>query len=328
MNAIVIVCTAAVILAAAAFLALELLRRTPQGKLDIPVAFARKLFNAAGMDSSEPLPTLRAGFVKKALRFHGKLPPMVRIRGTTVPADDHEIPVRIYTPSEQVPRPVVLYFHGGGIVLGSIGTHENVCRHIARESDRLVISVEYRLAPEHAFPAALEDCFAVLLWVSRNAPLVGGRVDDIAVAGDSAGGTLAAALCLLTRDRGGPRISGQVFILDSSEMAWFRAQYLPDSRDYLNPYASPLLAESLRGVPPALILTAEFDVLRDEGRSFADRLRDAGVPVVYSCTPGVPHGYLSGTRFLKRRTRHDFGLIAGFLRGLAGERLARGQPTG
>ena len=275
---------------------------------------------------------------------------MVRIRGTTVPADDHEIPVRIYTPSEQVPRPVVLYFHGGGFVLGSIDTHENVCRHIARESDRLVISVEYRLAPEHAFPAALEDCFAVLLWVSRNAPLVGGRVDDIAVAGDSAGGTLAAALCLLTRDRGGPRISGQVLIypgadfsnldtasyrlfgsgymLDSSEMAWFRAQYLPDSRDYLNPYASPLLAESLRGVPPALILTAEFDVLRDEGRSFADRLRDAGVPVVYSCTPGVPHGYLSGTRFLKRRTRHDFGLIAGFLRGLAGERLARGQPTG
>lgn len=270
---------------------------------------------------------------------------MAAIRDTEVPVEGRgTVPVRIYTPGSDTPKRILLFFHGGGFVEGNILTHENICRHLAHASGRIVASVDYGLAPENPFPQPLEDCYAVLAWAAREASrpgdLAGATSEGLSVAGDSAGGTISAVLCLMTRERGGPRIAGQVLIypstnisrldteshrhfgsgymLDTASMEWFRAQYLPDPRDYADPWACPLLADSLAGLPPALVITAFFDVLRDEGKAYADRLASAGVPVTYSCTPGVPHGYLSGTRFLKRRTGEDFARIARFLRELDG----------
>ena len=170
----VIVCATVAMLAAALALVVELLRRTPQGKLDTLVAVVLRLTKTAGIDLSLPAPRIRESFARTAASFHGKLPPMQDIRDTTVAVGDHAIPVRIYTPQGPGPRPILLYFHGGGFVEGSIQTHENICRHLARASGRIVISVDYRLAPEHTFPSAIEDAYAVLEWAARAAAAMGG----------------------------------------------------------------------------------------------------------------------------------------------------------
>jgi acetyl esterase len=333
----IIALASAAALAMALALVTEAMRRRPQGRLDTMVAMALWLARGEKIERSTDVEQLRREMEKTARRFQGRLPRVANIRDVAVPAGDHAIPVRIYARGDAGPRPVLLCFHGGGFVEGSIATHESMCRHLAVATGRLVISVDYRLAPEHPFPAAPEDAYAVLQWASREAPSVGGLASDIAVAGDSAGATLSAILCLMTRDRGGPRISAQVllypaadlthfdtgsyrdfgegYLLDRSAVEFFTSLYLPDPADRAKPYASPLLAPSLEGVPRALVITAQFDVLRDEGKAYADRLAAAGVPVTYSCTPGVPHGYLSAPGFLKKRTREGFALIARFLEG-------------
>jgi acetyl esterase len=342
MRVAVIVCAVVVVLAAAHALALELMRRRPQGKLDGMVALALRFARGVEAAQAGSVTEMRLAMARGARTFGGRLPPLPGIRDAAVPAGGFSVPIRIYTPEGSGPRPVLLFFHGGGFVEGSIETHENVCRHLARASGRIVVSTDYRLAPEHPFPAAIEDSYAVLQWASREAPAMGGIASDIAVAGDSAGATISAVLCLMARDRRGPPISAQVlaypaanaaafdtesyrhfgegYMLDAKAMAAFTAMYLPDPADRANPYASPLLAADLSGLPPALVITAQFDVLRDEGRAYAERLRAAGVAVQYSCTPGVPHGYLSGARFLKKRTRESFALIAGFLAAVGAER--------
>lgn len=349
MHALVAVCIAAVGISTLVYLSIRSLRTRPEGKLDTIVALALKYAKPPESDRLKPLPLQRAQFLKSSLRFHGRLPRMASVRDTTVPTGGFDIPVRVYRPIERTDLQLVLYLHGGGFVKGSIETHENICRHIAKESGSIVLSPDYRLAPEHPFPTPLEDCYTVLQWISRNALSLGGRADDISVAGDSAGGTIAAALCLMARDRGGPQISHQVLIypatdfshldtasykmfgsgymLDSDEVAWSLAQYLPNKLDYSNPYASPLLAQNLHSLPDALIITAEFDVLRDEGQAYADKLRQSGVPVLHSCTKGVTHAYLSGTRVLKRKTGRDFRRIARFLRGEPGARQQGSPPT-
>jgi acetyl esterase len=334
----VIVCAVVVVLAAALALAVELLRRRPQGKLDPAVALALGFARGADVEQKGSVTEMRQAMARMARTFGGKLPPVHEIRDATVPAGGFPLPIRIYTPEGSGPRPILLFFHGGGFVEGSIETHESICRHLARASGRVVVSTDYRLAPEHPFPTAIEDSYAVLEWASREAPAIGGTASDIAVAGDSAGGTISAVLCLMTRDRRGPPISAQVlvypaanaaafdtesyglfgqgYMLDTRAMAAFTAMYLPDPADRANPYASPLLAADLSGLPPALVITAQFDVLRDEAKAYAERLRAAGVAVQYSCTPGVPHGYLSGARYLKKRTGESFALIARFLAGV------------
>jgi acetyl esterase len=222
--------------------------------------------------------------------------------------DVKEIGVRVYTPPNRQDSCLV-YFHGGGWVVCDLETHDVVCRAIAQQSGAVVVAVDYRLAPEHKFPAAVEDAYAAVLWAVKN---VSSR---ISVGGDSAGGNLAAVMALKCRDEGGPRLASQVLIypvtnlaafdtasyrefaegynLTRSEMDWFRDCYLARPEDGHHPHASPLLAADLRGLPPALVITAECDVLRDEGEAYARRLEQAGVPVTCTRYPGMIHPFLS-----------------------------------
>ena len=229
------------------------------------------------------------------------------------PAGD--IPIRIYTPvaAGSGGLPALVYFHGGGWVIGDLETHDALCRTLANESGCKVIAVDYRLAPEHAFPAAAEDALAAVAWVEANATSIGVDATRIAVAGDSAGGNLAAVVSQLARDARGPRISFQMLIypvtdtnvdtrsyrdfgsgyfLERDSMIWFFNHYLGEGNRE-DPRVAPLKAASLAGLPPAYVVTAGFDVLRDEGRAYAEALREAGVAVEYLNYEGMIHGFFN-----------------------------------
>lgn len=232
----------------------------------------------------------------------------------TVPGPAGEIPVRTYVPEAAGPHPVVVFFHGGGWMLGSIETHDALCRALTDESECAVVSVEYRRAPEHPFPAALEDCYAATSWVAANASAVDGDPSALAVAGDSAGGTLATGVALLARDRGEPSLDYQVlaypateyrfdtasyeenaqgYFLTREDMERFWEGYLRDESDGRHPYASPLRVDDASALPPALVLTCGYDPLRDDGRAYADELATAGVPVEHSEYADMIHGFLT-----------------------------------
>ncbi|REJ87035.1 MAG: alpha/beta hydrolase [Planctomycetota bacterium] len=245
---------------------------------------------------------------------------MGRLDNRTIPGPAGEIPVRIYHPrsenepaAEASPRPIVVYFHGGGWVVGSIASHDAICRRLCNLSGCIFISVGYRLAPEHKFPAAVDDCYTATAWATINAPELGGDPDRIAVCGDSAGGNLAAVVALLARDRGGPplahqsliypitdympefdsyRRNGADYFLTTGSIQWFWDHYLNDPSQADDPAAAPIRAEDLSGLPPATILVAEFDPLYDEGLAYADRLEQAGVPVERIICNGQIHGFL------------------------------------
>ncbi|MFB9186661.1 alpha/beta hydrolase [Dactylosporangium sucinum] len=205
---------------------------------------------------------------------------------------------------------MLCYFHGGGFVFEDLDSYDPFCRVLANASGCLVASVGYRLAPEHPYPAGLIDCYTATAWLAANPGGVGARPGPVAIGGDSAGGNLAAAVALMARDRRGPDIAHQVLIypfLDpacaepsharlpwpaTEDMLWCWDQYLPAAAARDDPYAAPLSAGDHRGLPPAFVLTAEFDPLRDEGAAYAERLRVAGVPTRYECWPGQLHGFL------------------------------------
>ncbi len=240
--------------------------------------------------------------------------PVGTIRDLRIPGPGGDIPIRVYTPEGSGPFPGLVYFHGGGWVLCDLDTHETVCRALARRAPAVVVAVDYRLAPEHKFPAAVEDAMAATQWVAANAATLGIDPDRIAVGGDSAGGNLSAVVSLKSR-RSGPKISLQALIypvtdlssfgtgsyrefaegyhLTASEMAWFRGEYLGNPGQACDPDASPLLAPDLSGAPPALVITAECDVLRDEGEAYAERLHQARVPVTLTRYPGMIHPFFS-----------------------------------
>ena len=244
--------------------------------------------------------------------------PIHRIRNESIPVPDGSIAIRIYHPSGQN-LPVVVYFHGGGWVMGSIETHDGYCRLLANAARAIVVSVDYRLAPEHKFPTAAEDAYTATCWASEQAEAIGGRSGPVVVAGDSAGGNLAAVVALMARDRLGPSIGGQILIypitdcdlntesyraysegyfLTRPAMEWFWDQYcLPDT-DRQQAYLSPLRSENLSDLPPGLIVTAEYDPLRDEAEAYADRLRQAGVEVELSRYAGMIHGFTRRFRLL------------------------------
>jgi len=223
-----------------------------------------------------------------------------------------EVPLRVYTPESDGSLPVLVYFHGGGWVFGNLESHDAVCRALTNAVNCLVVSVDYRLAPEHKFPSAAEDAYAATQWVAEHAPDLGGDVTRLVVGGDSAGGNLAAVVALMARDRRGPRLAyqlliypvtdtacdtasrqqnGQGYLLTLEMMRWFQDQYLRDPSDWEHPYAAPLRAPDLQGLPPALVITAEFDPLRDEGEAYAARLRSAGVPATLKRYDGMIHGF-------------------------------------
>ena len=223
------------------------------------------------------------------------------------------LPLRIYTPDGEGPFPLMVFFHGSGFVVCSLDTHDPMCRNLCVGSNCVVVSVDYRLAPEHKFPAAPDDCLAATRWVADNAAALNGDGGKIIVAGDSAGGNLAAVTALRIRDEGGPRLCGQMLIypvtdyyqpgtpsmtenaegygLTRDGMIWFWNHYVRSAADGVHPHAAPLRASTLAGLPPALVATAEYDPLRDEGEYYADALAKVGVPVEMKRWPGMNHGF-------------------------------------
>ena len=274
----------------------------------------------AVLDAMPPLPDfgsvdlalLRSGMVSQALLSPVAPPPVAKVVDRSIPGPAGAIPVRVYTPEGERPFPVLVYFHGGGFVLCDLDTHDRTCRSLANAAGAVVVSVDYRLAPEHRFPAAPEDCYAATQWVARSGTELGADPARIAVGGDSAGGNLAAAVALMARDRGGPALRFQLLIypvtdfdfgtasyrenaegyfLTTDMMKWFWSQYLADPAAGAHAYASPLRASELAGVPSALCITAEYDPLRDEGEAYARRLREAGVAAALSRYDGMFHGF-------------------------------------
>ena len=243
--------------------------------------------------------------------------PVHRIQDAVASTPSGDVPVRIYTPEEADSYGVLLYFHGGAFFLGSLETHDHVARALANESGFKVISVGYRLAPEAAFPAGLQDCYGVLQWVTEQTAELNWNGEELAVAGDSSGGTFAAAVTAMAKDAGFDRITHQILFYPSLDLDFdsdryasmrenavgygletaglkpFNAFYLDSGADPADPLVSPIKRKDLAGLPPALVITAEFDPLRDEGELYAERLRSAGVETVLSRYDGANHGFVA-----------------------------------
>jgi acetyl esterase len=269
-------------------------------------------------DNVAPLYTMslaeaRAADLASIRQTGGEPEPVGEVVDLTIPGPGGELPLRLYRPNGVKPMPALLYFFGGGWVLGTIDTADGVSRSLANASGAVVAVVGYRLAPEHPFPAAIDDCSATLRWVAEHAEEIGVDPARLAVGGDSAGGNLAAGLALRAR-ADGPALVGQLlvypntdqladdesmreagdpFLFNRNSVAWYRQHYLADPADADNPLASPLRAESLAGLPPALVITAEYDPLRDQGEAYARRLADDGVPVQLRRYAGMAHGFFT-----------------------------------
>ena len=264
--------------------------------------------------SEVPLPILRASM--GGPRPEGFEPtPVAQVIDRSIPGPRGDIKIRIYRPHAQEGLPVLLFMHGGGFILGDLDTHDEVARILTMKADCVTVAVDYRLAPEDPFPAAPEDCFAALQWTAAHAQEFGGDPSRIAVCGDSAGGNLAAVMTLRARDEGGPKICGQVLIypltdaVDADEFqpapdgklyffkakdgAYFNSLYFGDMVAARHPHASPMFAEDVAGLPPALVLTAEYDPLCRQGEAYAARLKAAGVEVTTSRYGGAIHGFIT-----------------------------------
>jgi acetyl esterase len=236
-----------------------------------------------------------------------------------IPGPAGSIPVRVYRPSAEAPLPIVVWFHGGGWVTGSLETHDNLCRLLCDDANVTVVSVDYRLAPETKFPGAADDCIAAWVWVNEHATELGGEANQIALGGDSAGGNLAAVVALTARERDLPIPALQLLVypvtdhefdnpsmVDNAEgyflrtaaMRWFFDQYASTPDDFADWRLSPLRAPDLTGLPAAIVITAEYDPLRDQGEAYAQRLRDAGVPTQSVRADGLFHGFFGMHTFL------------------------------
>lgn len=244
----------------------------------------------------------------------GEPEPVAHVENRAVPGPAGDIPVRIYTPQGSAPFPILVFFHGGGFVMGDLDSYDGICRSLTNQVGSIVVSVDYRLAPEHKFPAAPEDCYAATKWVAEHAATLQGDPSRIAIGGDSAGGNLTAVVAQMARDRGGPSLVfqlllypatdlkttcpsiqeyGKGYFLTKEDLEWFYDHYLNSADEKANPLASPLYATNLRGLPPALIITAEYDPLHDEGELYGQKLKEAGVPVARSRYDGMIHGFVS-----------------------------------
>jgi acetyl esterase len=239
------------------------------------------------------------------------------VQDRTIPGPAGAIPMRIYTPPGAGPFPILVYFHGGGWVIGDLETADAISREFCRRAGCVVVSVDYRLAPEHRFPAAVDDNYAATKWVAENAASLNGDASRLAVAGESAGANLAAVVSHIARDRNGPAIAYQLlaypvtaadfttgsyranaegYLLTLAGMQWFWDMYCPNVADRANPLATPLNAKNFAKLPSALIMTAEFDPLRDEGEAYAGKLKSAGVAVDYVRCDGLIHDFLAMSR--------------------------------
>jgi acetyl esterase len=265
-----------------------------------------------------PLPELRQQLRVMVSLMDEPAPALARIEDIGIPGPAGHIPARVYSSSAaKTPQPAVVYFHGGGWVQGDLETHHGLCARLAKHAGVLVLAVDYRLAPEHKFPAAVDDCLAAYRWARTKGRDVGADTARVAVAGDSAGGNLSAAVSQLAAAEGSPVPTCQALIYPAVDFSldtpshremveghviprervlWYMEQYLRSDADKNDLRASPLRAASLKGQPPAMIVTAGFDPLRDEGHAYADRLREAGVDVVDREYPGQIHAFVSLTK--------------------------------
>jgi acetyl esterase len=262
-----------------------------------------------------PTHTLSVAEARRAFKSRiAKGAAVARTVDRSIPGPAGDIPVRIHWPAGAGPFPALVFFHGGGWVVGDLDTHDVTCRSLTNQAGCVTVSVDYRLAPEHKFPAAVEDAYAATRWVADHAAELGVDPRRVAVGGASAGGNLATVVGLIVIERGGPRLAFQLLIypvtdaaldtpsaraitsddypLSRADMEWFWRQYLRDDADRANPYASPARAKSLAGLPPALVITAEIDPLCDEGERYAAALQRAGVPARFTRYEGVTHGFV------------------------------------
>jgi acetyl esterase len=284
----------------------------------------------AGLPELHTLSVADARAQFAAREFPGlRKPEVAAVVNRDMQGPDGSLGLRVYTPLGDGPFPLIVFFHGSGFVVCSLDTHDGICRNLCAGTGCVVVSVDYRLAPEHKFPAAPDDCLAATRWAVANAAALGADPGRVIVAGDSAGANLAAVTALRIRDEGGPRLLGQLLIypvtdyaaagdsaagtpsmtenaegygLGRAGMLWFWNHYLADPADGSHPHASPFRARDLSGLPPALVVTAEFDPLRDEGEYYADRLRQAGVPTVMKRWDGMNHGFFFWPGVVDRAT--------------------------
>lgn len=268
----------------------------------------------AGFPAMETLsvPNARTQFAAREIPGL-RIPAVAGVRDLTIAGPGGPLALRVYMPPGTEPFPLMVFFHGSGFVICDLDTHDAMCRNLAAGSGCVVVSVDYRLAPEHRFPAAPEDCLAATRWAAAHAAELGADPSRVLVAGDSAGGNLATVTALRIRDEGGPRLIGQLLIypvtdhlsgnwpsyaenaegygLTRAGMAWFWGHYLADPAEGAHPHASPWRAASLAGLPPALVITAQYDPLRDEAEAYGERLRHDGVQVEIRRWNGMNHGF-------------------------------------
>jgi acetyl esterase len=295
--------------------------------LDPDASAVFKAFQEAGRPPYETVTPAEARelYLKGRLVTNPEPPELKSVRSLAIPAPHGSIAARMYTPLKlreaKGLAPCLVFFHGGGWVIGDLDSHDVVCRKLADEAQLIVVAVDYRLAPEHKFPAAVEDAITATKWIASNARQFGLDAARLSVGGDSAGGNLAAVVAIAARDGNGPPISGQVLIypaidfamshgshsepetsilLTHSVIRWFRDHYLTGAADVHDWRASPARASSLIGLPPAYVLTAGADPLRDEGDEYAERLKQAGVAVTYRHFPGQFHGFFTMGKLLQQ----------------------------
>lgn len=246
--------------------------------------------------------------------LRGDPPDPFAIDEIEIPGRARTIPAWVYKPSSRSNLPILVYFHGGGYTIGSLKSHDCVCRGLCVEADCIVVSIDYRLAPEHKYPAAVEDAWDAATWLALNAESIGGDPNNIAIGGDSAGGNLTAVVSLLAKESGKPSFVFQLLIYPGTDMTcsfeshkkfgqgyrltnelidWFYDHYFCQGDDLTHWKASPLFAENLEGLPPAFVISAGFDPLQDENKAYAEKLKQAGVPVKYSHYSGMMHGFIT-----------------------------------
>ena len=290
-------------------------------------------FRKQGLPPFDQMSVTAARAVALGFRdLQGEPENVAETRDILIPGPAGKLPVRLYHPSPGKTLPMVVYFHGGGWVIGDLEIVDKPCRALANASGCVVASVNYRLSPETKFPGPAEDCYAATRWLAEQASEIGADRGRIAVAGDSAGGNLAAVVALMARDRGGPELAYQLliypvtapakgtksasyqdnaegYLLTRGSMEWFWDHYLASPEDGENPYASPMHASDLSKLPPAMVVTAEFDPLRDEGQAYARRLREAGVTVKTAHYEGLIHGFfwMAGALDAGRKLTREMG---------------------